>query len=81
MTCNKYDLCDVAKTKPLKSAYWEDIAFACIHHVCTFGDGGGGDSFFASEDVGSMFDSSFPACALFFFFLHWILAGAHQFHS
>ena len=32
------------------------------------GGGGGGDGFFlAREDLGRMFDSSFPACAFFFF--------------
>ena len=31
--------------------------------------GGGGGIFLACEDLGRMFDNSFPACAFFFFLL------------
>ena len=33
--------------------------------------------FLACEDLGRMFDNSFPACAFFFFFLKWRLARAN----
>ena len=39
--------------------------FGCL---CTAGDGGGG-FFLTCEDLGRMFDTSFPACAFFLFFL------------
>ena len=42
--------------------------------------GGGGGFLPAGEDLGKMFDHSFPACAFFFFF-KWRLGRAHKFHS
>ena len=41
------------------------------------GGGGGGGFLLACEDLGRMFDHSFPVCAFFFFFLKWRLARAH----
>ena len=37
--------------------------------------------FLTYEDLGRMFDHSFPVCAFFSFFLKWRLAHTHKFHS
>lgn len=42
---------------------------------CLCGNGGGDGFFFACEDLGRMFDFSFPACS--FLFLKWRLTCAH----
>ena len=45
-------------------------------HVFAWGGGGGGGFFLACEDLGRMFNKSFPACA--FFFLKWRLARSYS---
>ena len=40
-----------------------------------------GGFFVACEDLGRMFNHSFPACTFLFLFLKWGLARTHWFHS